>query len=102
MSGRPCSVCAVSALAKFVDASPALTAAALSRQAETLGMDLSTDRILTHHKHRTEEGVTAPAKTKRDFAALVQERAIEQFDAGELDLANKDHTPGIGNALKAQ
>lgn len=65
-------------------------------------MDLSADRILTHRKHRADEGYVAPAKTRRDFATLVQERAAEQFEAGELDLANKEHAAGIGAGLKAQ
>lgn len=104
MSGVRCSICKTPALAKFVDASPDLTMAALSRQAETLGMDLTADRISTHRTHREAEvpigqGV---AKRKSDFAALVRERAYEQFENGELDLTLKDHAAGINAGLKAQ
>lgn len=99
-----CSVCKTPALAKFVDASPDLTAAALSRQAETLGMDLTADRILTHRKHREEERPIGEgiAKRKADFAALVREKAVEQFTNGELDLTDKAHAAGINAGLKAQ
>jgi hypothetical protein len=102
MSGRPCSICSKPALAKFVDASPDLTAAALSRQAEQMGMELSADRILNHRKHRSAEAYLAPAKRKSDFAVLVREKAVEQFEAGELDLREKDHVAGINAGLKAQ
>lgn len=102
MSARPCSVCAKGvALVRFVDAAPELTAAALSRQAEAVGMDLSPARILTHRAHRQEEEPSRIAKTKKDFAALVEQRAIEQFERGELDLSDKETVPGIGMGLRA-
>ena len=87
-----------------MDASPDLSAAALSRQAGDLGMDLTADRILTHRKHREEERPVGEgiAKRKSDFAALVRERAVEQFANGELDLTLKDHAAGINAGLKAQ
>jgi hypothetical protein len=99
-----CSVCKTPALSKFVDASAELTAAALSRQAIDMGMDLSPERILTHRKHREEETPIGAgvAKRKSDFAVLVRERAVEQFTNGELDLADKDHAAGINAGLKAQ
>lgn len=102
MSGRPCSVCSKPALAKFVDSSPDLTAAALSRQAEQIGMALSAERILNHRKHAQAHDHLKPAKTKRDFAVLVQEKAIEQLESGELDLRDKDSVPGVNAGLKAQ
>lgn len=99
---RPCSVCAKSALAKFVDGSPDLSAAALSRQAEQIGMDLSADRILNHRAHRAPLEDLKPAKTKRDFAILVRDKAAEQFELGALSLTDKEMVPGISAGLKAQ
>lgn len=40
--------------------------------------------------------------SNEDFATLVKEVAAEQFAAGQLDLRNKDHVPGINAGLKAQ
>lgn len=67
-------------------------------------MDLTADRILTHRKHREAETPVGAgiAKRKSDFAALVRERAVEQFQNGELDLTFKDHAAGINAGLKAQ
>lgn len=92
------------ALVKFVDASPDLSASALSRQAGSLGIDLTTDRISTHRKHREAERPVGEgiAKQKRDFAVLVQEKAVQQLESGELDLMDKNAVPGINAGLKAQ
>jgi hypothetical protein len=97
-------VCKTPALAKFVDASPDLSMAALSRQAGTLGMDLSPERIGTHREHRAAETPVGAgvAKQQRDFAALVREKALQQLESGELDLTDKDAVPGINAGLKAQ
>jgi hypothetical protein len=78
--------------------------AALSRQAESLGMDLSTQRIGTHREHREAETPVGEgiAKRQKDFAVLVREKAIQQLESGELDLTDKDAVPGINAGLKAQ
>lgn len=103
MSARPCSICAKGvSLARYVDASPDLTAAALSRQAETVGMNISAARILTHRGHRKAEEPSRIAKTVKDFAVLVRDKAVEQFEADDLTLTDKDTVPGITAGLRAQ
>lgn len=108
-----CSVCSAGiSIARYVDASADLTAAALSRQAATVGMDLSADRILTHRAHRKAEEPAGVAKTKRDFAALMRDRiadAVEKIepvvaeDGTEYDpILHKDLQPAIASGLKAQ
>lgn len=98
-----CSICKAGlSVVRFVDASPELSAAALHRQAATVGMNLSPERIGTHRRHRQEELPAKVAKTKRDFAILVRDKASDQFEAGHLDLTDKDTVPGITAGLKAQ
>jgi hypothetical protein len=65
-------------------------------------MSLSPERILTHRKHRKDEEPSRIAKTKKDFALLVRDKAVEQFEAGHLDLTDKDTVPGIKAGLGAQ
>lgn len=98
-----CSTCALPAVRRFVDASPDMTAAALSRQAAEVGMDISTERILNHRKHLAAEPPVRPKyERKVDFAIKVRDRAADMFDNEQLDLSNKDHVPGISAGLKAQ
>lgn len=103
MSTPLCSICKAGvSLVRYVDASPDLTAAALSRQAALVGMGLSAERILTHRKHRKAEEPASIAKNKRDFAIVVRDRALSMMDSEELALDNKDLVPGINAGLKAQ
>lgn len=98
-----CSICKAGvSLVRYVDASPDLSAAALSRQAANVGMDLSAERIITHRNHRKQEEPSKIAKTGKDFAILVRDKASEQFEAGQLDLRDKDSVPGVTAGLKAQ
>lgn len=98
-----CSICKAGvSLVRYVDASPDLSAAALSRQAATVGMDLSAERIRTHRSHRQQELPSKIAKTTKDFAILVRDRAAEQFEKGGLALTDKELVPGINAGLKAQ
>lgn len=78
--------------------------AALSRQADSLGMDLSAQRIGTHREHRAAETPVGAgiAKQQKDFAVLVREKAIQQLENGEIDLSDKDTVAGINAGLKAQ
>jgi hypothetical protein len=104
MSGRPCSVCAVPALAGFVNASPDLTAASLSRQAGDIGMDLSADRILTHRKHvAAEPPKREKYERKTDFAIKVRDKMYTVVDNLEGEaFTDKSIQPAIANGLKAQ
>lgn len=109
-----CSICKAGvSIARYVDASPDLSAAALSRQAAAVGMDLSAERILTHRKHRAEEEPARIAKTGKDFAALMRDRiadAVEQIKPKEKEdgtvgldpILHKDFQPAIQSGLKAQ
>lgn len=113
MTGPRCSVCSAGiALVRWVDGAPEPSAAALSRQAQALGMDLSPERINTHRKHRKEEGVTAPAKTKRDAAIFIRDKMMEKLEAldaeptedgkDNLVILHKDFQPAVNSMLKAQ
>jgi hypothetical protein len=98
-----CSICATPGVRRYVDGVPEMTAAAVSREAAAIGMDLSADRILTHRKHLALEPPERGARERKtDFAARVRDRAAELFDTEKLDLTDKDHAPGINAGLKAQ
>jgi hypothetical protein len=109
-----CSICKAGiSVARYVDASADLSAAALSRQAAAVGMDLSTDRIATHRKHRAEEEPARIAKNGKDFAVLMRDRiadAVEQLKPEEREdgsqgldpILMKDLQPAINSGLKAQ
>lgn len=74
-----------------------------------------TDRTITEHKKHATGAVTPGiAKTRKDFAIMVRDKAAELFEkgveidpetgveTGGLSLLNKDHVPGITAGLKAQ
>lgn len=78
-----------------------MSGAGVSRSLATLGLDVSPDVINRHKKHYEPEP-DRPANTrKRDFAIMVRDKAVEQLDAGQLDLRDKDTVPGINAGLKA-
>jgi hypothetical protein len=82
--------------------SEGVTGAGISRSMASFGLNVSADRINNHAKHYAPPEARQPGTRKRDFAILVREKAVEQFEAGELDLTDKDHAPGISAGLKAQ
>ena len=104
MKPSQCSICKTVGLAKWVDASAELTASGLSLASAALFAEpVSAERIRTHRKHRAAEMPTKQSgERKTDFAVRVRDRAVEQFDLGQLDLRNKDAVPGISAGLKAQ
>ena len=65
-------------------------------------MDLSSDRILNHRKHRADEGYVAPARTKKDLAVLVRDRVLEQVEDESMDIMDPRAQAAIGSGLKAQ
>jgi hypothetical protein len=99
---KPCSVCAIPALAKFADANTELSASGLSKQAETAGMNLSADRIQTHRKHRADEGYLAASTTKKDLAILIRDKVAMRVETEDFDVLDRNVAAGLGAGLKAQ
>ena len=65
-------------------------------------MSLTPD-VINRHKLHYEPPIERVAGTrKRDFALLVRDKAIDQFEKGDLDLTDKDSVPGINAGIKAQ
>jgi hypothetical protein len=105
MTSIRCSVCANPVAKRIINdhLREGMSAAGISRYLEAIGATVTADVISRHRKHWNEGEPEKPKGTsKRDFAIIVQERAVEQFEDGELDLANKDHAAGIKAGLQAQ
>lgn len=104
MTTLRCSICKNPTARKFIDGGldSGLSAAAIARQIEGIGGSIDPDLISRHRKHYADGRADPIAKTGRDLAILVRDRAVEQFENEELDLRVKDHAAGITAGLKAQ
>ena len=105
MTTLRCSICA-NPLAKRTtndQLREGMSAAAISRMFEGIGAAITPDTINRHKRHWDDDEPIAPKGTRKtDLALLVRDKAIQQFEDGELDLRNKDSVPGITAGLKAQ
>lgn len=99
-----CTVCANVGVRKVVDGylEDRVTGAGISRSLADLGLTLSPDVINRHKTHYAPPPERPKGTRKADFAAIVRDKAAEQFEGGELDLSEKDHVAGINAGLKAQ
>ena len=99
-----CSVCKNPGVRKVVDGylEEAVTGVGISRALGDLGLALSPEVINRHKTHYAPPVVREKGTRKADFAVIVRDKAITQFESGELDLRDKDLAPGITAGLKAQ
>lgn len=80
------------------------TATFIARMLTLNGFKVTDATILSHAKHAQSEAdpATEPAKSPKDLAILVRDKAAALFEEGKLDLTDKDHVPGIRAGLDAQ
>lgn len=100
-----CSICKNPLARNMIDArlDDGVSAVGISRELEGIGATVTAEVISRHRRHYRDGKPERPKGTRhRDFAVMVRERAVEQFENEELDLANKDHAPGIKAGLQAQ
>ena len=79
-----------------------VTGAGVSRYLADMGADVSPETVNRHKQHYQPPAEREKGTRKADFAVLVRDKAIEQFENGEITLADKDYVPGINAGLKAQ
>lgn len=105
MGTYSCMICADKAACRAIDEELAKggNGEFVARLMTLRGWPVTAATILGHKKHAVgaADGTLA-AKTARDFARVVRDKASELFDNGELTLTDKDHVPGITAGLKAQ
>lgn len=104
MTTSRCSICKNPVASRVIDSALAegMTSAGISRYLEAgLGATISPETIARHRKHWNPSPELKHLKP-RDLAVIVRDRAVEQFEAEDLDLRNKDSVPGISAGLKAQ
>lgn len=100
-----CTICKNAFLRATVDRllDEGMSFAGIARYAGEAGVALDSGIISRHAKHYKPPLPEKPKGTpKRDFAIVIRDKAIEQFDEGGLDLRNKNTVPGITAGLKAQ
>lgn len=104
MSTIRCTICKNAFLRATVDRllDEKMTYAGIERYAGEAGIDLTADVVSRHAKHYAPPPVKPPNTSKRDFAIIIRDKAMEQLEKGELDLSSKDTVPGINAGLKAQ
>lgn len=78
------------------------SAAFVARLMTFRGFEVSDQTISEHKKHAAEAVPPGIAKTRKDFATMVRDKAATLLDNGELDLTEKNHAGGIMAGLKAQ
>lgn len=67
------------------------------------GFAVTADTVREHKRHAVGASDAAvAAKTPKDMARAVRDKALEMFEGGKLTLDDKDHVPGITAGLKAQ
>jgi len=79
-----------------------MTGAGISRSMADLGLTVTAETINRHKTHYAPAPERPKGTPKKDFAIIVRNKALEQFENEDLDLTNKDHAPGINAGLKAQ
>ena len=99
-----CSVCSNPILRKMIDSSleDGVSGAGVSRYLAEAGATVSAETVNRHKLHYAPPAERPKGTRKLDFAAIVRDKAAEQFESGELDLSDKNLVPGITAGLKAQ
>lgn len=99
-----CTVCAEVGVRKIIDGylEEGVTGAGISRSLAKLGLNVSPEVVNRHKTHYAPPETREKGTRKKDFAVMVRDKALETFEEGKLDLADKDHAPGINAGLKAQ
>jgi hypothetical protein len=102
--GAPCTVCKNPGVRKVVDGyyGEGMTGAGISRALAGLGLKVSPEVVNGHGKHYAPPPERLKGTPKKDFAIVVRDKAYDQLEAGDLDLADKDQVAGINAGLKAQ
>lgn len=105
MGEYACHVCKDETVRRVVDEEllSGKSGTVISRLLTLRGEPLSAHIVNEHKKHwRAQAERVIAAKTKRDFAIMVQEEAADLFENGELELTNRNHVAGIQAGLSAQ
>lgn len=105
MGTYSCGICKDKAACRAVDEELAkgATGEFVARLMTLRGWPTTAPTVNGHRKHAVgaADGVIA-AKTQRDLARVVRDKALELFDNGDLALTDREHVPGITAGLKAQ
>lgn len=99
-----CKVCDSTPLRSMIDPllDEGMSGRGIERALADIGVSIMDETVLRHKSHYKDTSKPPPRTRKRDFAILVRDKAFDEFEAGRLDLGDKDVVPGINAGLKAQ
>lgn len=79
-----------------------LSSVAIANENVETGWPVTPETVTRHRRHYISDMPEKVAATQKDFAILVRDEAVRLFEAGELDLRDRYHVPGINAGTRAQ